>query len=99
MYIIAGKISCKPGATQALTVLAKELMVLSRSEPGCVSYNFYEDKDIEGDYLFFEEWRSREDIDSHFQKPYFLAAIKKFPDLIIGTPLIKIYQVGSVEEV
>jgi len=98
MYIIAGKLSCKPDTIGKMTALATKLTTLSRRESGCISYCFYEDKTVPGDFLFFEEWRDRKDIDVHFQKPYFLAAMKEFPHLISGAPVIKIYQIANVEE-
>lgn len=99
MYVIAGKFTCQPNKTEALLAVVDSLLEPSRSEEGCISYHFYEDRNTPGDFLFFEEWRSREDIDLHFTKAYFLAAMELFPDLIIGSADIKIYQVESTEKV
>lgn len=97
MYVIAGKFKCKPEKKGDLLAVVENLLGPSRLEEGCLSYDCYEDATSPGNFLFFEEWRSREDIDLHFTMPYFTNAMTVFPDLVIGAPEIKIYKVDTVE--
>lgn len=98
MYVIAGKFKCKADKKAELLAVVEGLLAPSRTEEGCTSYNCYEDTSTPGNFLFFEEWRSREDINLHFTMPYFTNAMTVFPGLIVGAPEIKIYKVDTVED-
>lgn len=97
MHVIAGKFKVKPERREDIIALARSLFDASRAEPGNISYNFYEDKGSENGFLFFEEWKDQEAIDFHFQTPYFKGFMEKFPDMIVGEPKIKIYEVKDVK--
>ena len=99
MYVIAGKFTVKPEYKQQLIDMSKALIPQSLGEAGCITYGFYEDQATLGDFLFFEEWQSREAISQHFEMSYFQDFAKKFPEMIIDEASIKIYQVSTVENV
>lgn len=98
MIVISGKFAAKPDRREELIQLAIGMFDRSRAEPGCISYNFYEDAANSNNFLFFEEWKMQEDIDKHFQTEHFKKFMEKFPDLIIGEAKIRIYQVDSFRE-
>jgi quinol monooxygenase YgiN len=97
MHVIAGKFKGKPERREDIIALARSLFDPSRAEPGNISYNFYEDKGSDNSFLFFEEWKSQEAIDFHFQTPYFKGFMEKFPDMIVGPPQIKIYEIKDIK--
>lgn len=97
MHVIAGKFKVKPERIKDLIALSTGMFGPSRAESGCISYNFYEDKGSEHSFLFFEEWESQEAIDRHFSTPHFKNFMEKFPDMILGQPSIKIYEVKDVK--
>jgi len=99
MYTIAGKFTVKPEYKDQLIEMSKKLIPQSLQESGCISYGFYEDQTTLGDFLFFEEWQSRETITQHFGTSYFQDFAKKFPEMIVGKASIKIYQVSNIESV
>lgn len=92
MKVLSGKFKAKPDRVKDVIELARGMFGPSRSEPGNISYNFYEDKGNEFHFLFFEEWKSQEAIDFHFSTPYFKNFMERFPDMIEGSPEIKIYE-------
>ena len=49
-------------------------------------------------FLFFEEWESQEALDKHFATPYFQDFMARFPEMITGQPVIKIYSIGSIKQ-
>ncbi len=98
MHIIAGKFKCKAGAKDDLVKLVADLMAPSRQEEGCIQYSFYEDQFAPNTFLFYEEWRSRDDIEAHFSKPYFTSFMQGLSNLIDGQPNIKIFDISTVEE-
>jgi quinol monooxygenase YgiN len=97
MYVIAGKITVKPERKVELIRLARGLVSPSRSEPGCISYSFYEDQIEENHFLFFEEWSDRAAVDRHFKQPYFKDFAARLPALLVGPPVIRILEVASSE--
>lgn len=96
--IVAGSMKVKPEKRQAFLDLAQSCIQPSRSEPGCISYSFYEDRTEENQFLFFEEWQSREALEQHFQTAYFQQFAAQVPELFEGEVTIKIYQISGIEK-
>jgi len=99
MIVIGGRFKVRPECRTDMVDLATSLYAPSRSEKGCLHYSCYQDAGDPDSFLFFEEWESQEAIDQHFQTPYFAAFMSRFPDMIIGQPIIKLYSVDSVKQV
>lgn len=99
MLIISGEFKVKAEHRDELIAMAKALVKPSRSEDGCVSYHFCEDRLEANCFLFFERWRDRASIDAHFQKNYFKDFAARFPSLIEGEASIHIYGIDSTETV
>jgi len=97
MFIINGQFTVKPASRDALAEMAQALVGLSNSEPGCISYGFFEDQSQPGQFLFFEKWKSRADIDAHFSMPYFQDFASRFPDMIEGEATIEIHEITATE--
>lgn len=97
MVIVNGTFQVKPECRQALIDMSLALVEPSKEEPGCILYSFLENAGKPGQFLFFEKWRSRKDLDEHFQKPYFLAFAEKFPGMIIGEAVIEVHEVAATE--
>lgn len=91
MVILSASFKAKDGVRAELVKAVAELAALSRAEEGCIRYDFHEDALRPGFYLFFELWRSREDLELHFQKPYFLAFREAVPHFVDGAPEILTY--------
>lgn len=65
-------------------VVKEELLSLvkpTRSEPGCISYDLHqgEDKSL---FIFYENWKSKEDLDKHIGMPHLKAFLEKADDLL-----------------
>lgn len=99
MYIISGEFKVKDEYRDALIEMSLKLIPLSTKETGCISYSFLEDQARPGHFLFFERWKSRKDIATHFDKPYFTTFAEAFPDMIEGEATIEIHKVVSTEAV
>jgi len=95
--VVAGNIKVKPDKRDEFIALSKTFIDPSRSEPGCITYSFYEDETEDNTFLFFEIWRNKAALDYHFQTPYFHEFVEKSPDLLAQPPQIKIYTIAEVE--
>jgi quinol monooxygenase YgiN len=71
------------------TTVMQELLSLvkpTRAEPGCISYDLHQATDDKSLLVFYENWRSMEDLEKHRQMPY-LKAFKQKADSLLAKPL------------
>jgi quinol monooxygenase YgiN len=83
-YSVVAEIQAKPGKEGELRSATLPLVPLVRHDPKNFVYFFQEDRERKGHFVFFEVYASKEDFDSHNQKPYVQAWFKRLPDLIVG---------------
>lgn len=83
MLVLSGTFKAVEGTQATLIGMAKDLLPLSRSEAGCIRYDFFQDPIDPQRFLFFELWRTREDLIAHFEKPYFKIFAERLPALIV----------------
>jgi len=44
-----------------------KLLAPTRAETGCLNFDMHQALDNEGDFLFHENWTSKQDLERHFQ--------------------------------
>ena len=93
MLILTAKLRARPGCRQLLIDLAEGAIGPSRSEEGCIAYEFYQDPFEQDCFLFFEKWRSMEDLLVHFEEPHFMDFVRKSLELVDGTTSLVRYEV------
>ena len=57
----------------------------TRSEEGCINYDLHQSKEDLSRFMFYENWKSQEDLDKHLQMPYLTAFREKAGDLLART--------------
>src|SRR5512133_345849 len=72
MMIIA-KLTVKAEKVEAFTEAAKEIIEKSNKEPGCKSYQLYQDPYDNTKFVFVEEYKNQAAVDAHFAADYFKA--------------------------
>jgi len=95
MLILIAKFKTKPECREQMIALAKDAIGPSRSEEGCMIYDFLQDPLDPDSFTFYEKWRSREDLDLHFEEPHFKEFAENFPELITGEPSLVSYEIES----
>lgn len=95
MIVLAAKFTGRPERREDILHLAASMLPPSQAEAGCLTYQFYEQQPGSNEFLFFEEWAGQPALDAHFQTPHFLDFTTRFPELIQGKPLIRIYEVSK----
>ncbi len=81
-HIIIARLKAQPGMHEEVK---KELLALiepTRKEAGCVRYDLHQISP--GDFLFYEIWESREDLDKHVRTDHFQAFAGKTDSLLDG---------------
>ena len=94
MLILIAKFRSKPEHRQQIMDMSHEMLEPSRSEEGCMSYEFLQDAFDPDSFTYLERWRNKEDLDLHFEMSYFKDFAEKLPDLIEGSTSLITYEVS-----
>ncbi|MEI0531780.1 putative quinol monooxygenase [Brachyspira pilosicoli] len=91
MIKIIAKNYIKNDKKERFLKLAKELIIESRKEEGCIAYDIYES--IDGRSLtFIEEWKDEEAIKSHNNSNHFKTIVPKLAEFIDGEMDVSLYK-------
>ncbi len=82
MLILIARFRTKSEYREKMISMSKGMVEQSRSEDGCLVYDFLQDPFDPDSFTFYERWRSREDLNLHFEKPYFKEFAGTCPDLL-----------------
>ncbi|MDX2266219.1 MAG: putative quinol monooxygenase [Hyphomicrobiales bacterium] len=63
-------ITAKPGQEEELGRRLSALVAPTRLEPGCLNYDLHRSSDDPAVFMLYENWRSKADLDAHFEMPY-----------------------------
>lgn len=79
---LIAKLTAKPEQAEALGERLKSLIAPTRKEAGSIDYLVHRDNDDPCVWIIYENWRSRADLDAHFEEPYTKAVLEQFPALL-----------------
>jgi quinol monooxygenase YgiN len=69
LYLTA-RLKVKDGKVEELKSAALAIVEDSQAEEGCVSYNVHQSIEDETVFIWRECWKSKADLDEHFEKGY-----------------------------
>ena len=72
----------KPEKALELEKILQNFVVQTRQESGCVNYDLHKSNDDPNVFVFYENWRSREDWDVHNQRPFLTSFLEKRTDYL-----------------
>ena len=98
MIIVHGTIPIKPDAREQALELARRMAEATRSELGCLSYEFYVGLSDPNTLLLFQEWENMDALMTHFQTPHMEQFLQDLPGVVSGEITTKRYAVQSVDE-
>jgi quinol monooxygenase YgiN len=93
--VIVAKLSVKPEKVKSFIEAAKEMIQKSNKEPGCKSYQLYQDPYDNTKFVFVEEYKNQAAVDAHFATDYFKAFGPKMNDIVAEPGKIKIITVDK----
>lgn len=70
---IVARIKAKPGQEDALATELAKLVAPTLVEAGCLQYDFHRDVEDPGNFLFFENWATKDQWLAHMESPQLLA--------------------------
>ena len=95
--IIHARIYLKPEKVADFIEAARAMIDSSNMEPGCLSYQLYQDPYDNTRFIFVESWKDQADIDAHFTMQYFTAFGPKTQDWLAQPTELKIFEVVSAK--
>ncbi len=94
MIVVAGLLQFRPEDRQDVRDALKEVVRLSRQDPGCVEYWWSEDIESADSFRFLECWESQDLMDAHTAQPHTEDFMKRCVSRIIGADA-HVYQVSD----
>jgi len=92
---VVAVLKAKAGSEGPVGEALKELVLPTRSEVGCLTYELFESTSAPGTFITVETWRSQEDLDGHFMTPHVQQAFASAGDHLDGEP--EIHPLRAVE--
>jgi quinol monooxygenase YgiN len=72
----------KEGMEETVRQELLSLVNPTRSEPGCINYDLHQADDDKSLFIFYENWKSKEDLEKHLGMPYLKAFLEKSGGLL-----------------
>ncbi len=94
LYLTA-KLKVKSDKVEELKQAALAILADSRAEEGCVSYNVHQSIEDETVFIWRECWKSKVDLDVHFQKDYVVNFFSKVDVFAAEPPQITLTKLIS----
>jgi len=98
VIIVHGTIPIRPELREQALELARGMAEATRTEPGCLSYDFYVGLSDANTLMLFQEWESMEALMRHFQTPHMEAFLQALPKVVSGEITTRRYAVQSVDD-
>jgi len=91
---IVARLTAKSGREGALAAELAKLVAPTLVEAGCLPYDMHRDLEDPGHFLFFENWRSKEQWQVHMESPHLLAFQATVDELV---DVFELYQMEKVD--
>jgi quinol monooxygenase YgiN len=80
MLMLMAQLHATEKGGSRLRAAARELIVQTRKEQGCLHYALYEDTEKRGRYLLIEQWEDRTALEKHWTMSY----VQQFQEVTRG---------------
>jgi quinol monooxygenase YgiN len=67
---VVAHMETSPDKANQLVQVCLGLVEPSRKDPGCISYELFQDKQHPGKVTFIEKWENQEALDAHLKTPH-----------------------------
>jgi quinol monooxygenase YgiN len=71
--ILVAMVKAKPGEEEAVKQALMSLVEPTRREPGCLCYNLHQSKTDKTQFMFYEQWASKDALTAHGKTPHMKA--------------------------
>ena len=88
---VVARIQAKPEKKAETRAALLALIEPTHREPGCIDYALHQSTEDPAVFVFYENWRSKQDLDEHLQMPYIQAMFARIDELLAGPPEIGMF--------
>ena len=79
---IIGTVVAKPEKRAELLKILSSFVTPTRTEPGCINYDFHCDAEDPNSFVFYENFVSKQALDKHLAMPYLQPLIDRTDELL-----------------
>jgi len=83
---IIGTVVAKPETREELRSILAAQVEPTRAEAGCINYDFHVDAEDPCAFVFYENWRTKADLDEHLKMPH-LKPLFERQDQLLAQPV------------
>ncbi len=98
MIIVHGIIPIKPNQRDKALSLAREMSDATRTENGCISYEFYVGLRDPNTLILLQEWENMDALAGHLRTEHMKVFLDELPDVLAGQVHTRRYAVQSESE-
>lgn len=95
--MIVAKVFIKPGKEANFIKEAKTMIENTLKEPGCESYQLYQNPYEKSSFVFVEAYKNQAAVEAHFASSYFKDFGPRIKDIIAKNSDVKIYDIAGVK--
>ena len=92
---ITGTVVAKPETRIELQAILTAMVAPTRAEPGCMNYDFHVDAKDPCVFMFYENWRSKADLDAHLKMPHLKPLVSRMDELLAKPLELRYYDMLS----
>jgi quinol monooxygenase YgiN len=96
---IIGMVVAKDETLEELREILTAQIAPTRAEPGCINYDFHVDAEDQNVFMFYENWRSKGDLDAHLKAPHLKPLFGRLDELLARPVEIKFYEMLSRQDI
>ncbi|MGH8873845.1 MAG: putative quinol monooxygenase [Acidimicrobiia bacterium] len=93
---IIGVLRAQPDKRDELFEILLGFVAPTRIEPGCLDYHVHASDDDPNRFMFYENWRSRKDLEDHLEMPHLLVLRERGKELLAADVEIRSYTMHSL---
>ncbi len=86
--MVVASFKAKSGMEKTVQEELSALLDPTRKEAGCIQYDLHRSLDDSGIFVFYEIYKSKQDLDQHLATPYLQSLLGKVEELFSEPPVI-----------
>jgi quinol monooxygenase YgiN len=89
---VVARMKAKPGKEAEVRKELLSLVAPSRKDEGCLNYDLHQGADSAAQFVFYENWVTRELLDQHLKQPHLQQALARLGSLLAEPPDITLWE-------
>ncbi len=90
---VVARAVAREGMDEQLRAELLALVAPSRAERGCINYDLHQSIDDPRQFMFYENWESREILDAHLEMPYLDAFDERTKEMLAEPVEITLWEI------